>query len=429
MKNQAATTLPNSLWAASAPSFQADALQGDHSCDVVVIGAGFTGLACALELADQQTSVIVLESHQVGFGGSGRNVGLVNAGLWLEPDKVNARLGDDYGNRLYQELSTSPSRVFSLIDRHGIECEAQRSGTLHLAPNACGLKELDRRAEQLASRGAPIERLGSDKTVELTGSGYYKGAIFDPRAGTIQPLAYVRGLAKAAISAGAAVYERSPVVSAAQHNDQWRVATPGGTVTAERVVVATNGYSAGLIPSMPASFVPINFFQCATQPLDKALLKRILPQKQGCWDTGLVMTSLRLDQAGRLIIGSVGEIHDGAQSGFLTAWANSMLKKFYPFLAPQPWSYCWSGRIAYSSDQVPHLHQLAPGMITTLGYSGRGIGPGTAMGTWMAKYLMGTPIESLPLPVTAVQSIKTRKIQALYYARGSDLYHIGQRLA
>lgn len=429
--------LPDSLWAASASDApETSVLQGEHSCPVVVIGGGFTGLSTALHLAENNQEVMVLESEAIGFGGSGRNVGLVNAGLWLKPEEVEDRLGKDHGKRLNSVLAEAPGQVFSIIERYGIDCEATQNGTLHLSHSFLGDKNLKERLHQLQERGAPVELLSPEKTAHLTGTHSYRTSIFDPRAGTIQPLSYVRGLAKAACSLGAQIYTNSQVTELSSlPSGEWKVCTEQGSVIAEKVVIATNAYSESLYSQLKYTFVPVHFFQYATKPLDPETLKTILPGKQGCWDTRDVMSSLRLDQSGRLILGSVGEVTDKSNS-FLKSWASDRLPKLFPDQFSKSeiqkddsfWSYGWSGKIAYSNNNIPHLHPLAPGVIACVGYSGRGIGPGTVMGKLLAEYIQGKPLEDLPLPLTQPEPILARYTREQYYARGSDLYHLYQRV-
>ena len=429
--------LPNSLWAASANQApETHPLQGKQQASVVVIGAGFTGLSTALHLAEAGQSVVVLESEEIGYGGSGRNVGLVNAGLWINPDDIEAKLGKNYGQRLNKVLGTAPDLVFSLIDRFDIKCEANRKGTLHLSHSRSGDRYLNIKAEQLLQRGAPIKLLDTATTAELTGTEAYRGSLFDPRAGTIQPLSYARGLATAAQFLGAKIYTDSAVteISTTTCGD-WRVTTAMGEITARNVILATNAYSEGLWKDLKQSYTPLYYFQFATDPLCSDALMKILPQKHACWDTRQVMSSFRLDDAGRLIVGSIGEVAEQG-SPFLQNWASSQLPKLFPevFSASDLkkndkfWRHGWSGRIALSEDNLPHLYPLAPGLLACVGYSGRGIGPGTVMGKAMAEHLLGTPLEELPLPSSQLHSVSGRKIREQYYARGSDLYHIYQRV-
>ncbi|WP_207063684.1 FAD-binding oxidoreductase [Motiliproteus sp. SC1-56] len=432
------SSLPDSLWASSAcPAPPTRPLEGATRADVAIIGGGFTGLSAALHLAEKGLKVSVLEACEIGYGGSGRNVGLVNAGLWMNPDDIDAQLGKEYGDRLDRILGGSPELVFSLIERFDIPCEATRNGTLHLAHSKSGLKGLTDRARQLQARGAPVQLLDAATTAAMTGTERYHGAILDPRAGTIQPLGYVRGLASAAKSLGASIYTRSPVTRLAPARDGqgWSISTPDGSLQAEKVILATNAYGSGAYRELQQTFTPLHFFQFATAPLPDAVLERILPGKQGCWDTRQVMTSIRLDQAGRLILGSIGQLPDNG-SRFLQGWAADRVKSLFPELYPQIkprgetgfWHHGWVGTIAFSPDHLPHLHQLGPNLISCVGYSGRGIGPGTIMGKAMADYVTGSPAEDLPLPLTEPKQVVGRSIREQYYARGSDLYHAYQRV-
>ena len=271
------------------------------SADVVVIGAGYTGLSTALHLAQAGVSVVVLESHDVGFGGSGRNVGLVNAGMWVTPDEVVASLGEHYGERLLRVLGDAPNLVFELIDRHGIQCEPERAGTLHCAVGNGGLEDIERRAAQWRVRGVPVLILSAAETAAKLGTEVYTGALWDRRAGTIQPLGYARGLARAALQAGARLYTRSPVLSASHEHGAWTVRTDRGAAKAQWIVVATDAYSTGPWARIDQEQIHLPYFNLSTAPLDERSLATILPERQGAWDTQRVLCSFRRDRSGRFL--------------------------------------------------------------------------------------------------------------------------------
>ncbi|HXV29125.1 MAG TPA: FAD-binding oxidoreductase, partial [Sinorhizobium sp.] len=242
--------LPN-LWHATAPTAPETApLTGDLTCDVAIIGGGFTGLSAALHLAEMGVKAAVIEARMIGYGGSGRNVGLVNAGMWVKPEDLIATLGNEAGNRLLNELGDGPSFVYDLVDKHGMECEAVRNGTLHMAVGAEGLKDIQEREAQWRKRGAPVEVLSAEKAQALSGADGFAGALLDRRAGTIQPLAYARGLARAALAAGAEIFTDTPLLAAERKGDLWRLKAGQGTVTARHVIVATNAYGA-MVDSVP----------------------------------------------------------------------------------------------------------------------------------------------------------------------------------
>lgn len=145
------------LWELTAPAPPyTGPLVGDLQADVVVIGGGYTGLSAAIRLAEGGVRVILLEASEIGFGGSGRNVGLVNAGMWVMPDTLSDTLGSPFGERLIELLGGGPQEVFALIERYGIDCEVERAGTLHCAVGRRGLEEIQIRAEQWQKRGAPV---------------------------------------------------------------------------------------------------------------------------------------------------------------------------------------------------------------------------------------------------------------------------------
>ena len=189
------TTKPiGNLWrATSTIGVETPSLTADATADLVIIGGGFTGNAAALEAARRGASVVLLEAETFGHGGSGRNVGLVNAGLWLPPHDVMAKMGREAGMKLVGLLAEAPQLVWTLIDREEIDCEATPNGTLHLAHSPGGLRNLVERHRQGVELGAPLQLLDAEETARRTGSRAFHGSLFDPRAGTIQPLAYLRG--------------------------------------------------------------------------------------------------------------------------------------------------------------------------------------------------------------------------------------------
>jgi len=371
------------------------------------VGGGYTGLSAALAAAEQGAEVVLLEAERVGHGGSGRNVGLVNAGLWLPPDAVVARLGQGPGEALNATLAAAPGRVFDRIARHAIACEPRREGTLHLAHAPGGVKDLTRRAEQAQARGAPVALLDAGETARRTGSDRFHGALHDPRAGTIQPLAYARGLARAAVEAGARIHEQSAVIAAEHHGGQWVLRTDGGKLRARRLLMATNAYhrptEGTRLPELPV----VNFFQIATAPLGDNIAGDILPGGEGCWDTGTVMTSLRRDASGRVILGGMGAggaTHEG--------WARRKLTRLFPRLAEAPLDHVWAGRIAMTGDHLPRILRLGPGGLAVFGYSGRGIAPGTVFGEAAATALLsgdeaGLPVRAADSHAEAVAALRT----------------------
>ncbi len=422
-----AENITHGLWAATLPSRpHLDSLKGDNNTDIAIVGGGYTGLSAALHLAESGKECVLLDAAEIGFGGAGRNVGLVNAGLWLMPEELVRIAGKVYGEKLLDVLGKSPHLVFGLIEKHGIQCEAIRTGTLHCADSRKGYKALQQREEQWLKRGAPVRLLGKDETIEKTGSKSFRGALLDKRAGTIQPLAYACGLAEAGIKAGARLYENSPVTGIDETKNGWILKTPKGNLTAKSVIIAVHAYPSHNFKSNTKSMIGMNFFQFATTPLSNDVLKTILPERQGAWDTNLILSSYRLDAAGRLIVGSVGSVN-GFAYGLHENWVKRTIAKTFPQIGDVELEYGWHGRFAMNSDHVPRFHLLDRTMAMITSYNGRGIGPGTVFGKLLAEYITTGSIDNMPLPVTQPSSIVTRYFWKIFYETGARLYHFVQR--
>ncbi|MEM7461909.1 MAG: FAD-binding oxidoreductase [Pseudomonadota bacterium] len=396
-----------SLWDMSAAeqNYQAE-LPGDSTTDVAIIGGGYTGLSTALHCAEKGIDCHVLEAQKIGYGGSGRNGGLVNAGLWLPPADIKAQLGEDRGTALLELLGKAPEYVFSLIEKYQIQCEAVRAGTIHGAHSARSMDELAARARAWQQLGAPVELLSKDETARLIGTAVFHGGLLDLRAGTINPMGYARGLARAAVAAGARISTDAMARSLTREGDSWKIETGTGTLTSNSVILATNAYSDELWPGLNKTYTLINYFQLATVPLQERGLT-ILPERQGVWDTASIMSSVRRDAQNRLIIGSMGSVIGGRQ-GLSQRWARKMLNRLFPDLGELEIEAAWHGQIAMTPDHLPRIHKLAQGLYTPIGYNGRGIGPGTVFGRSMAELLDGGSEDSLPLPLTETKSVQFR---------------------
>lgn len=415
------------LWEASAPAGPAaDSLRDNIAVDVAIVGAGFTGTSAALHLSEGGASVAVLEAEDVGFGASGRNVGLVNAGMWVMPSALAEHLGKEHGARLLDLLGNAPSVVFDLVRRHGIDCEALHQGTLHCAVGTTGVAELAERARQWKALGAPVDLCDAQRTRELVGTNAYGASLLDRRAGTIQPLAYVRGLASAALRAGARLYTHSRVVRAEPSGPRWQLGTAaGGSVVANWVIVATDAYTApaGLWGGIRTEQVKLPYFNLATAPLARELAASILPQRQGAWDTRQVLSSFRFDAAGRLVFGSVGALR-GIGRAIHHDWGRRALARLFPQLKGVDFEHEWYGTIGMTSDALPRFHQLDTNVISFSGFNGRGIAPGTVFGQQLAKLVLGQQgWADLPLPVTPLTAAPMRTVRELGYEAGAQLFH------
>ena len=406
---------PISLWVTTAEEDEvlSAPLSGDR-IDVAIVGGGYTGLSTALHCAERGLSAQVIEAECIGYGGSGRNVGFVNAAAWLPPDKVHKTLGPEYGPRFIKQFSAAPARVFELIEKHRIQCEATRTGTVHAANSRTGFRELRDRHAQWCRLGEPVELIDHDHVHQLTGSREFHGGLFDHRAGTINPMAYCRGLARAANEAGARISIGVRATKLKRIRNSWRIETNQGNLRAGSVVLGTNAYTDHLWPGLNSAFSAIHYLQIATKPLG-ATAAHILPGRQGLWDTGRIMFNIRRDAKGRILIGTMGRVVGSTKHGLTHRWALRRIQRIFPDLGPIEFEQAWHGRIAMTQDHLPRIHRLAEGLWTTIGYNGRGITTGTLFGQSLADLLTGMDPKKLPLPLTNLSSVPCSRLKSCSY--------------
>jgi len=405
------TELPDSLWAATAgPAPRCPPLEGQTSADVCVVGAGFTGLSAALHLAKRGASVIVLEAAEPGWGASGRNGGQVIAGLKLDPDKILQRYGTAQGERVLELAGSAPDLVFDLIQRHSIDCHAERCGWIQPIHSTKLIPNVEARVSQWQSRDAPVEMLDPAKTADLLGTNKYVAAMLDRRGGKLQPLAYARGLCRAAQSVGISIHGRSSAVTLETDHARWCVKTPDGSVTADQVLLCTNGYTDALWPGLERSVIPVFSYQVATRPLSDNLRKSILPQGHVAADTRRLLVYFRIDHTGRLVVGGRGKFKDSSKPTLYRSVTRA-LRDLFPQVSDIPLDFFWGGRVALTVGHVPHLNVLAPGLLAGLGYNGRGVAMATAMGTVLADHACGVSENDLAFPATALRPISLHRLR------------------
>ncbi len=418
--------LPPSLYADTArPPIDTPPLDGDRSVSVAVIGGGFTGLSTALHLAEQGVDVTVLEAQEPGWGASGRNGGQVNPGLKHDPDQVEADFGPELGRRMVAMSWGAPDVVFNLIARHQITCEASQTGTLRAAYNQASATEVRASFEQGARRGMPVQLLDAPALRAGTGAERYVAALLDPRGGHLNPLGYARGLAQAAAQAGARVHGSSPALSVSRRNGGWAVKTPTGTLQAEKLVLATNGYTDGLWHGLRRTLVPVYSGIVATEPLPEDVARSVMPMGSSVYEIGKVTVYYRLDRGNRLLMGGrcrQSDASDPGQMAFLVRYA----QRLWPQLRPFRWTHGWNGQLAVTTDHYPHIHEPAEGVLVCLGYNGRGVAMSSAMGPQLARRVLGGQAADIDMPITDLKEIpfhglwKTAVAARIAYGRIRD---------
>ena len=425
-----ALPLPPSLWAATArPAPETPPLAASRKADVAIVGAGYSGLAAALQLAESGVSVVVLESGEPGWGASGRNGGQVIPGLKYDPDEIVAMFGPEAGEHLVRVAGAAPDSVFDLIARHKIECEARRCGWIQPAFAAADVGAIAHRAEQWQRRGAPVDILDRDGARRLVGSPIYHGGLIDRRAGSVQPLSYARGLARAAQNAGAMICGGSRVTALARDGGRWKVTTAHGPVVwAERALLATNGYTDALWPRLRRTVIAANSFQVATARLTDRLRGTVLPEGHVASDTRKLLLYYRCDHHSCLIMGGRGFFREPAGPAAYRH-VERMIGLLFPQLKGTRCEFFWSGRVALTRDHVPHVHQPAPGLTVFLGYNGRGVAMATTLGTLVAKNLVAPADNPLPLPITDIRPIPLHALHRIYATAILQSYRLRDYLA
>ena len=399
-------------------------LRGERRADLAVVGAGFTGLSTALHASERGRAVVVLDAREPGWGASGRNGGQVNPGLKETPGVAEEHFGP-LGARMVALSHAAPDLVFDLVRRHQIRCDARQGGTLRLATSTAAAAALRALHAEYARRNMPVRLLEGADLAGATGTARHTAGLLDVRGGDLDPLAYARGLARAAAGAGAAIHGDSPAVRIEQAGPDWIVHAPEGSVRAPAVLLATNGYTGGLWPGLEHGIVPVFSSVSATEPLG-TLARDILPLRASCFETGRITAYFRVDAADRLVFGGRGrQRHMGGPEAFSAL--HRMAEQLWPALRGVRWTHGWNGQLAMTADHYPHLHRLRPGLFAAMGYNGRGVAMATAMGREVARLLDG---EEPDMPVTLLQPIPFHRFWRLGVAaavlRGRVLDGLGR---
>ncbi|MGI9435713.1 MAG: NAD(P)/FAD-dependent oxidoreductase [Geminicoccaceae bacterium] len=381
---------PPSYYAATANALDPlPPLNGDITADVCIIGGGYTGLSAALHLSERGYNVVLVEAHRVGWGASGRNGGQVDSGQRRAQSELETLLGRDHAKQLWSLAEEAKCLVKSLIAEHQIACD--------LKP---GVIQADHKARYVEHTRREVEKLQEDYGYQLIraltkeeiraalGTDSYHGGALDEGAGHLHPLNYALGLAKAARRSGARLFERSQVLRYEQ-GKPCRVILEGGSITAEFVILACNGYLDKLDGKTSSRTMPINNFIIATEPLSEDQAHDLIRDDVAVADSKFVINYYRLSADRRLLFGG-GETYSYSFPEDIKAYVRPHMLEVYPQLETTAIDYGWGGTLAITMNRLPYFAQLSPNVLTAAGYSGQGVALATLAGKILAEAVAGT---------------------------------------
>jgi len=381
---------PNSYYHASQNRTpDTSSLDGSSRADVCVIGGGYTGLSSAIHLSQRGYKVILLEARKVGWGASGRNGGQLGSGQRKGQMELEKLFGKNDAHALWDLAQDSKALARSLIAEYKIDCDL-KPGIAH-PDHKPGNADHSRASVDYLHKHynyGLIEYLERDKMAAIVGSDSYYGGSIDYGASHLHPLNYALGLADAAIQNGAILHENT-VVESYQEGKTTRVLTNRGTVEADSVVLACNGYLGKLDRRLSGKIMPINNFVIATEPLSEERVNEINPKDIAFADSRFVVNYYRLSADKRLLFGG-GENYSASFPSDIKSFVRKPMLEIYPQLADTPIDYAWGGTLAVTLNRMPHFGRL--GKFNTYfaqGYSGHGVAIATLAGKLIADAIAG----------------------------------------
>lgn len=376
-------------------------LDGEVVGDVVIIGAGFTGVSAALDLAEAGLKVIVLEANLIGAGASGRNGGLVCSGWRHDQNWFEGKIGKADALKVWNLAEDAKADLLARMARYGIDADWQ-GGQIFAAHTPAMMRALDDDAEHMADTynyHCPV-RLDRDGAQQALGAPGYHGGWRDTTAGHLHPLKLLYGLSDAARKAGAIFYENTRALEIGQNGKGRFARTPRGRVVADHVLICADGYLDGIHADVEARVLPIGSFVLATEPLDAK--HGVLPQNDSAMDTRFVVNYWRKSADNRLIFGG-GEKYTPGWPSDVKNFVRANMIKVYPQLGGVDITHSWGGALGLTPTRLPFLRQLGPGLISASGYSGQGVMLAPYFGRILAQVVQGNLsqydlVSRLPVP-------------------------------
>jgi glycine/D-amino acid oxidase-like deaminating enzyme len=398
-----------SLWADTAEPLPAfPKLAGEVKADVVIIGAGYTGLSAAHHIAKSGLSPVVLEANHPGWGASGRNGGVITAKFRLSFRDIDAAHGRAMARRMYEIAHDSIEMVDELVSEFGIvSARLTRSGQVKAAHNQATLRAAIDEAEWMKREmgDAEVRILDGHQVREETGSRGFVGGVLNPGSGGIHPLNYLRGLAKGVAQRGVPIFQESPVLALRRDGDGVIAETPGGSVRARQAIIATNSYSdlTSATVRLQRTLVPFRSALIATEKLSPNLAGSLMPTGRTYTETKRMMRWFRkVDD--RVIFGGRGAFGKQDSESAFEALRRAMTGIF-PELADVPLEFRWSGLVGMTLDSVPHVGRIDDRTLYSVGYNGAGVAMSSLMGRYLASLVRGEAVDLGLLDARRVRTI------------------------
>ena len=359
----------DSYYLATAKAAEASpALAGDVDADIAVVGGGCTGLSAALHAAERGLKAVVLEGGRVGWGASGRNGGQIIPGLRKGPVELTQIMGEARARAVFDLAVEARDLVVGLVDRHAINCDLRLTGHITLAAKVADFGHMAEEAEALRRWGYPHARLASAAEARSLVDTASHGGLVDAAGGHFHPLNYALGLARAAATAGATVFEQSVVTAVKADGSGVTVATAGGRVKARWAILAGDALLAGLAPRLEARIMPVASYIGVTEPLAEAA--KLIPSNAAVSDSRFVVNYYRLTPDGRLLFGG-GERYSRKPPADIAAFVRPHIETVFPGLAGARIDHAWGGLVSITLTRLPHLARQGNFLIAH-GYSGMG---------------------------------------------------------
>ena len=373
--------------------------KGTLKFDIAIIGAGFSGLSSALHLSELGYKVCVLDAHRVGWGASGRNGGQVGSGQRIEQDELEGLVGFEHAKQAFDIGVDAADLVRSLIKKHKIDC-SYKQGTIEALHRKRYDKETQKYVEMMHEKYDyhSLSFLTPKEMSEKVGSSDYSGGALDTKCGHLHPLNYARGLAKAALKAGAKIFEISRVISI----EAGKIKTQEAEISSEKIILATNGYLGDLDGNVADRVMPINNFIIATEPLSDEMCKSLIRDGEAVYDSRFVVNYFRISEDNRMLFGG-GENYSYKFPSDITKTVRKPMLQIFPQLKDAKIDYAWGGTLGITYKRLPHFEFRKDGIINISGYSGSGIHMATMAGKITAEAINGQMtkfdiISQLPTP-------------------------------